>query len=125
MLQVSYIIAGLCFTFVHLFAGTFIQFSAMPVGWQWMYHIQPLSKGIIAVGVQQFYCDSSAPGSVCPSIYSVQMGGRVVTKWEFAANYLTTGKNWDGYHMGYLVLMIVVVRIFVAVVFQKVSFLKR
>lgn len=110
---------------MHLFAGTFIQYSAMPVGWQWMYHMQPLSKGIIAVGVQQFYCDSSAPDAACPTIYSVQMGGRVVTKWKFAANYLTTGEHWDAYHMGYLVLMIVIVRILVAAVIHKVSFLKR
>ena len=78
---------------------------------------------MIAISVQQFYCPDSDP--TCPTIFSLQNGGRVVSTWHFVSRYLATGNGWDYYYWGWLCLMIVIVRIFVALVIQKVSHLKR
>ena len=54
---------------------------------------------------------------------SVQYG--LVTKYDYVRNYLATGKGWEDYYLGWLVLEIVVIRSLVALIVQKVSHVKR
>lgn len=90
-------------------SGVFIQKNAIPEGWSFIYHMNPLPKSMIAISVQQFYCPDSDP--TCPTIFSLQNGGRVVSTWHFVSRYLATGNGWDYYYWGWLCLMIVIVRI--------------
>lgn len=71
--------------------------------------------------LQQFYCSESRTD--CPRLNSIQYGS--VTKYDYVRNYLATGKGWEDYYLGWLVLEIVVVRILVALIVQKVSHVKR
>ena len=63
----------------------------MPVGWQWMYHLNPVPKALIPLCIQQFYCSDSDPS--CPMLDTAQYGR--VTKWHFIQQYMATGKGWE------------------------------
>ena len=71
--------------------------------------------------MQQFYCSDADP--TCPLIDTVRYGR--VTKWQFVENFLSTGKGWEWYYLGWLVLSIVALRLLIAIIVQKVSHVKR
>lgn len=121
--QVANIIQGVFFGFFFLFGGVFIQKSAMPEGWRWFWYIDPIPKALLPLAIQQFYCNDQFGD--CPRIFTTTLGNREITKWEFTANYLATGVEWQAYFILYQVLTIFVVRLFVAFAVQKVSHLKR
>lgn len=123
-MQVSDIFASMSLDLIHLFAGVLIQFAAMPTGWQWFYYMNSMPKGIIAILVQQFYCEDDGTGN-CPTLFTVQQGYKEVTQWQFIKTYLSTEQPWQWYLLGYLVLMIIIARIFVALTVQYVSHVKR
>ena len=76
---------------------------------------------MIPLCIQQFYCSEEDP--TCPMIDTVQYGR--VTKWSYIQNFLVTGKGWEWYYLGWLVFSIVLIRVFVAIIVQKVSHVKR
>ena len=94
----------------------------MPRGWIWMYYLDPIPKGLIAMALSQFNCEGGP--DVCPAIYSVRYDG-VVTKADFVRRYLATADDWYGYYVLWLLFSIVVMRVLVALVVQHVSHLKR
>jgi len=120
-LQIANIIQGLFFTFFFLFAGVFIQKSAMPDGWRWFWYINPIPKALVPISIQQYYCNDQFGD--CPRVFSSTMGE--ITKWEFVANFLSTGVEWQAYFILYQVLSIIVMRLLVAFVIEKVSHVKR
>jgi hypothetical protein len=83
-----------------------------------------MPKGITAILIRQFYCEDSADAP-CPRLFTVQQGFKEVTQWEFMKTYLSTDREWESYHLAYLLLMIVISRIFVGLTIQYISHVKR
>ena len=98
----------------------FVQKAKLPIGWQFMYYLSPLAKALVSVSVKQFECE----GPDCPTLFSVQYGG-AMTRWEFVKQYLASGSGWDVYYIAYLVLTVVIARIFATWVILKVSHYSR
>ena len=117
-IQVANIMLSTLFTFFFAFGGVFVPKGKIPIGWQWMYYVSPLSKALCAVGVQQFKDDSDV------TFYSIQAGG-IVNRWEFAQQYLATGRDWDNYWIAWLVFMVVIMRLMATASIQYVSHQKR
>jgi hypothetical protein len=91
-----------------------------------MYYVDPIPKGFVALGIQQFDCtDDVAAGVICPRIDSVQYGANI-TQWEFVSHYLSSGGGaWEGRYLGWIVCSIAVIFIAALTVITKVSHVKR
>lgn len=122
-MQVSDIFASMCLDLVHLFGGVLIQKAAMPENWQWMYHANVMPKAVVSIALSQFYCAETDP--TCPTLYSVQQGGTVVTQWQYIQTYMSSGQGWEWYYMGWLVFMIIIVRFLVYLTIEKISHVRR
>jgi hypothetical protein len=81
-----------------------------------MYYLSPLAKAVTAISIKQFECTSSD----CIPLTSVQYP-EVTTRWEFVQTYLSSGDGWDRYYVAYLLLMVVVMRLFATVVILQIS----
>jgi len=116
-LQVANILFPLVITLHFTFGGVFVQKSALPEGWTFMYYLSPLSKVLVAISVKQFECD----GPDCPRLLSLQYGGVEMTRWDFVKAYLASGSGWDAYYAWYLLLMVIAMRLFATTAILKVS----
>lgn len=76
--------------------------------------------------VQQYRCEPGiGPDEICPTVFSVQQGNKLVTKWEFITTFLSTGEGWQWYYVGWLIFMIVIVRILIGLTIQFISHIRR
>lgn len=99
-----------------------------------MYYIDPIPKALISNAIFQFHCidddanDDGADASNdhhCPRIDSLQFSQNQMTKWDWISKFLSTGKDWGNYYIAWMILSIILVRIFIVIAIQKVSHLKR
>ena len=117
-LMPNHAIAGMVSEFLltifFLVSGIFIRLGDIPRGWIWLYYLNPLPKGFIALVVQQYNCE----GSDCPTVETIEYG--TISKSDLAGSYVSSADPWQFTYIGYLVLTIAVVQIAVAIVVQKV-----
>ncbi len=119
-------VQGAVVSLFFLFAGVYIRKENMPSYWVYLYYIDPIPKGFIALSIQQFEChDAPANGlQQCPRVSSVQYGDG--TKWEFVSQYLAAGGGeWEGTYIGWIGASIAIVFIASLTVISKVSHVKR
>ena len=71
--------------------------------------------------IQQFYCDDSA--GTCPVVTLAD--GSTLTKWAYAQSFIGSGEDFKWKWIGYLVLTIAIVHLFVIACVQKINHQKR
>lgn len=121
---VTNIVQGIFFSFMFLFGGVFIQARVIVPGWKWFYYLNPVPKALIALVVPQLRCYDEL--SKCPSIYTPANGQLVqMPVQEFVLRYLDT--NLDSYWpmIGWLLLTLFVMRVFVSFSLHKIAHIKR
>lgn len=123
-LIVANMFQGTFFTFFFLFAGVFISVSSIPVGWIWMYYIDPIPKAMISIAISQFRCVGDI--TVCPSLFD-PVTNTVVTKSEWVGTYMQTdmSDDWYWYYIGWLGFTALVFRILIFIIVKYVNHQKR
>jgi hypothetical protein len=104
--------------------GLFIKPSSIPIGWKWMFYIDPVPKAFIGAAMTQFYCDTEDPSANCQKI-SPGVGQAAEYTYEYLKDLLEGSAGQYGQNVGWLVLEIVVVRIMVLIALRFVSHIKR
>lgn len=132
---------GFILTFLFLFAGVFISVSAIPVGWIWVYYINPLPKGIISIGIAQYACHSQQAeagaahadaeaagtgGAGCPSLFD-PVTDQWMTKSAWTGRYMQTdmSQQWYWYYNAWLGFTILVLRFLVFICVKYINHQKR
>lgn len=123
-IQLTSMVQGAVVAMFFLFSGVYIRRGNMPDGWAWLYYIDPVPKGFIALCIEQFYCPLSDPD--CPRITSVRGGD--TSKWQFVAEYLASDVNdpdWEGRYIGWLAGSVALMLVLNAFIIRFVSHVKR
>jgi len=115
---------GLVMNLFFMFGGLFIKPSSIPIGWKWMFYIDPVPKAFIGAAMTQFYCDTEDPTANCQKI-SPGAGQAAEYTYEYLKDLLEGSAGQYGQNVGWLVLEIVVVRIMVLLALRFVSHIKR
>jgi ABC-type multidrug transport system ATPase subunit/ABC-type multidrug transport system permease subunit len=118
---------GFVLTFFFLFTGTFISVSAIPKGWLWVYYINPLPKGIIAVTISQYSClDGLSSAAACPSLYD-PLTDQQVTKSDWSGSYMQADMRhvWYWYYNAWLLFTCLVLRILIFICVKYINHQKR
>jgi len=124
-IQVAQIVQSVFFTFFFLFGGVFIQAPNIPIGWKWMYIINPVPKGLKALCMPQFECSDAA---TCPQIgVLTPLGAYVTTSQQFVSQYLDADTGVTAYWMQILYAFIIIAafRLLISLSLQFINHLKR
>ena len=120
----AYMGQGAIVAMFFLFSGVYIRRGNMPDGWAWLYYIDPVPKGFIALCIEQFYCPVADP--TCPRVVSVRSGD--TSKWQFVAEYLASdvnGPEWEEKYIAWLAGSVALMLTLNAVIIRYVSHVKR
>eukprot|EP00742_Colponemidia_sp_Colp-10_P017271 GILJ01019851.1.p1 GENE.GILJ01019851.1~~GILJ01019851.1.p1 ORF type:complete len:1409 (-),score=187.18 GILJ01019851.1:37-3678(-) len=109
------------FDFMYNFGGVFVLAKDIPTPWKWMYYINPVPKGLVAAGLNEYECVSN-----CPSIIQ-QTGAGVstVSRSDYVSTYLEAsyGDYWN--QIGWLILTCAILHFLFIVCLQKINHVKR
>ena len=124
-ISLAAMVQGAIVSFGFLFAGVYIRRPNMPAYWSWLYYINPIPKGFVALAIQQFDCTDAPDGTQhCPRVSSVQYGDG--TKWHFVEQYLASGGGeWQARYIGWIVCSIGIIFLAALLVISKISHVKR
>jgi hypothetical protein len=123
-IQLTSMVQGAIVAMFFLFSGVYIRRGNMPEGWAWLYYIDPVPKGFIALCIEQFYCPVADP--TCPRVVSVRSGN--TSKWQFVAEYLASdvnGPEWEEKYIAWLAGSVALMLTLNAVIIRYVSHVKR
>jgi len=123
-IQLTSMVQGAIVAMFFLFSGVYIRRGNMPEGWAWLYYIDPVPKGFIALCIEQFYCPVADP--TCPRVVSVRSGD--TSKWQFVAEYLASdvnGPEWEEKYIAWLAGSVALMLALNAVIIRFVSHVKR
>jgi ABC-type multidrug transport system permease subunit len=117
------ILQGLLSTFYFLFGGIFIRAPDIPAGWKWIYYVNPVPKCVIALATSQFECKTTN----CPSIAILDSTGSVsqMTSHNYVSYVLDTGYGMYWNYIGWLLLTLLIFRVFVSLALHKINHMKR
>lgn len=88
------------------------------------YYIDPVPKAFLSVTMGQFYCDTNEPGNVCPTIKAGPQTPLQPT-YDYLTGLLEAHAGDFPQLLGWLILEVVVIRIFVLLALKYVSHIKR
>lgn len=116
--------AGMWFSAAFSFSGVAIPAGRIPLGFKWVFEMLPLSHSTEALVMPQFDC---SPKPACSPLITVVNGGDTVVqhRTDFVSQYLGLSYDRYGEQIGYLVLILSVIQILAALVYVKVSHIKR
>ena len=121
---VANILSQLVGTFAMLFSGLFLLAGQMPQGWKWIYYIDWIPKALIPISSVQFDCgddcNQSFPNLILPDGSTTS----TYTAYTYVLYYLDTGNTYWPY-IGWLLLTILVFRIFIVSAIHNVNYMKR
>jgi hypothetical protein len=127
--QVAGIFQGVVFSLFIFFSGITISGPQLLDGYKFFFNILPLSHAMSAVVMPQFKFDCD-PGFSLPmcgpkATVIVNQQPTVIYQAQFVQNY--TGFNFDDYgtQIGWIILIIVVIRCLTFICLEKVSHIKR
>jgi hypothetical protein len=123
---ISVQIVGFFVTFAFLFCGLFIRPNQIPVGWLFVYYLNPYPKSVIAALLNEYECSAPDPYTnfaQCPWIYDENH--TQITKHAFINQILNAGYSSYGAQLAYLVAYIVFFRCLFVYVLRYVNHLKR
>lgn len=76
--EISQLWGGLLVGMAFIFAGLLIPPDVMPLGWKWVYYVNPVGYALSAVVSPQFHCDA-ATQSPCPVLTLPDASGSYVS----------------------------------------------
>ena len=88
------------------------------------YYIDPVPKAFTGVAMGQLYCDTSVVGNSCPMIRAGPTAPLTYT-YDYLTDLLEAHVGDYANMVGWLILEIAVVRIFVMIALKYVSHIKR
>ena len=121
---VANIISQLVGTFAMLFSGLFLLAGQMPMGWKWIYYMDWIPKALIPISSIQFDCGDSCQQPFDNLILPDGSPSSSYTAYSYVLFYLDTGNTYWPY-IGWLLLTILVFRIFIVYAIAKVNYMKR
>jgi hypothetical protein len=113
-------------TFLFLFGGIFIRAESIPIGWYWVYILNPVPKALAALALPQFACEDTDPLNPCSRISVFSNGVAVqIPRHEYVAQTLKSsyGNYWN--ETGVVVLIFCVYQIIGMLLLRFVKFIKR
>jgi len=122
---VANILSSVVGIFAIVFAGIYIDPAHIAPGWKWIYWMNWVPKGMIAIASTQFSCNGDGPD--CPRIDVIQSDGSAIseTVQDFIFTYADTKgvQYWN--YFGWCILTIFVLRVFLYLAIKNVAFIKR
>jgi len=116
---VANIANGIFLSLFFVMGGLFIKPSAIPRGWKWFFYINPVPKAFSPIATDQLYC----VGPDCPTMDAGT--GTQVDIYSWVTDRLEATVDDFGPFAGWLILEIVVLRIFIGIAMAKISHIKR
>jgi len=121
---VAIMLSDLTITLLILFAGLIIKKDDIPIGWQWMYHLNPMPKGFVAVVLPQWVCDeATGEGNGCELVDTLEKG--LITKERYALDFVASAEPWQWYYFLWMIFTALVIQGTFLYATQKVSFRSR
>jgi len=114
----SNIINGLFMSLFFMFGGLFITPAAIPHGWQWFHKLDPVTYSFLAAMIPQLFCE----GPDCQTITVTP--GNTETVWNYVSVLFATG-NAYWVNIGWLVLILAVIRVLNLIALKTISHIKR
>ena len=118
------ILQGMLFTFSFLFGGVFISRASIPQGWVWVYYLDVVPKGVLALCSTQF-----ASVDRLIQIPGASSGGGPVymtttDAMSMMLDFSVSDRTY-GIMIGWLALSYLVMRVVIALVLTKVAWITR
>ena len=125
------VIHAIIFSFFFVFGGLLVTAKQFPIGWKWFYYIIPTPKSFIALLLPLLECpnipasmSTFADGIGCGHI-TLPDSNRPIQVYEYVSTQMENSSQSYGNQVGWLLLTIIVIRIFAIGGFKYVSHLKR
>jgi ABC-type multidrug transport system permease subunit len=122
------VVHAILFAFFFVFGGLLITAKAYPIGFKWFYYMLPTPKAYIALALGQLSCSDSpalAGGFGCGTITTPNTSDQPVQVYEYVSTQLENSAESYGNQVGWMILIIVVIKIATAMGFKWISHLKR
>ena len=120
---VANIMMGLCNSLFFVFGGLLLSPNLIPSGWKWFYYIDPIPKAFNPIALSLFECNGGAAAG-CPMLQQ-SADSDPIPIYQFLQTTLAASPSDFGKDLGYLVLEIGVLRIFILLAFRFISHIKR
>lgn len=121
------VVHSIIFSFLFVFGGLLVTIKKMPIGWRWFYYMISTPKAYVAIALGQLSC-SDAPefdgGFGCGTIIT-PTSAEPQQVYAYVADLLDNTKDSYGNQIGWIVLIIAVLKIFTLLGFYNISHLKR
>jgi hypothetical protein len=122
------VVHSILFSFLFVFGGLLVTAQKMPAGWRWWYAMIPTPKAYVAVALGQLSCRPDdavfGDGFGCGFIHT-PTDTEPVQVYDYASALMQNSDSTYGNQIGWLVLIIAVLKVATLLSFKFVSHLKR